>query len=86
MEESQNSKIPIYLYENMDSEIFQDYFNNLSRKDKKLVLESILDYEVKEEPRNPTRRQNQSWLEETYRDLLKEVGFLDNASVSPDYT
>ena len=68
--------VPIYLYEKGNLEVFQDYFESLGYDDKKLVLESILDYQP-EEGRQETDGGViiQKWLEENYLNLIKEVGF-----------
>lgn len=76
IEEAQNEKggIPIYLYEKGTPEIFKEYFNSLSVASKKSALESILKYDNKEETSN-SREEIQKWLEESYKDMLTEVGF-----------
>lgn len=76
--EEGKERIPIYLYNEGDAKIFQDYFNCLETKKKKSVLKSILDYETKTESEGSNNRKlNREWLEKDYKDLLREVGFED---------
>lgn len=73
--------IPIYLYNTGNVELFQDYFNSLKAENKKSILRSILDYETKEEPKEPLLRESKNqireWLEKDYENLIREVGFED---------
>lgn len=69
--EKEKGGISIFLYEKGNLEIFQDYFNNLKVEDRKSALESILEYDKE----NSNNKEIIKWLEETYKDLLKEVGF-----------
>lgn len=74
IEESKNEKggIPIYLYEKGHIEMFKDYFNNLSREDKKTALGLMLDHEDKESSKG--MEDIQKWLEENHKDILTEAG------------
>lgn len=73
-EENSENEIPIYLYENKNPELFQEYFNNLEAGKKKSTLKSILDYDSKTEPEEPSK-QNREWLEKNYASLIKEITF-----------
>lgn len=66
--------IHIYLYEAGNVKVFQDYFTNLSSKDKEKVLKSLLEYENKDTETNNSQEIT-NWLEENYKELLKEVAF-----------
>ncbi len=74
IEESKNEKggIATYLYEKGHIEMFKDYFNNLSREDKKTAMGLILDHEDKEPSKGV--EDIQKWLEENHKDILTEAG------------
>lgn len=67
--------IPIYLYNTGNLEIFQDYFISLKAGNKKSVLKSVLEYEIKQELQEQNKIRD--WLEKDYENLIREVGFKD---------
>lgn len=71
-------EILVYLYNEVNTRLFQEYFNNLEAEKKKSTLKSILDYETKTELEGSNNRKlNREWLEKDYKDLLREIGFED---------
>ena len=76
--EEGKESIPVYLYNEGNAKLFQEYFNGLEAEKKKSVLKSVLDYETKTGSEGSNnRKQNREWLEKDYTDLLREVGFED---------
>jgi len=66
----------IYLYEQGNIEIFQEYFNSLNSEDREPILKSILNYKSKTDSSNLNKsREIQEWLEQEYSKEIKKLTF-----------
>ncbi len=70
LKEAENGINTLYLYKKLKPELFKEYFTNISLEKKKKTLEKIFESEYQNE-------EVISWLDKTYPDLLREVGFKD---------